>query len=128
MKDVTVTNISAYWLYKIWDRNIIPPNPPNSLPSSGNCMTVAGPSSGIECIFPFIVDGITHIACTTHLNNPEDEPWCSTKVDDNGNHIGEQERRILMHAEIYSSVNFACILMSIFLAGQLGGLQLRMSS
>jgi hypothetical protein len=25
-------------------------------------------------------------ACTT-LKDPEDKPWCSTKVDDTGNHV-----------------------------------------
>ena len=94
----------------------------NSLPS-GDCMTVSGQSSGNECIFPFIWDGITHTSCTTHDRKPGEEPWCSTKVDGNGNHV--QERKII----ILKYVKFTCVFdMSISLAGLLGGLQLRMSS
>jgi hypothetical protein len=38
------------------------------------------------CIFPFKFFGQTLSACTT-LKDPEDKPWCSTKVDDTGNHV-----------------------------------------
>ena len=63
---------------------------------TGNCRTVAGPSPGMKCIFPFTVGEVTHMACTTRFLNPEDTPWCSTKVDDNGNHIGGQGGYSLM--------------------------------
>ena len=43
---------------------------------------------GTKCIFPFILNGITHDACTTHTNaDPEWLPWCSTKVDKFGIHV-----------------------------------------
>ena len=43
---------------------------------------------GTKCIFPFILNGITHDACTTHTNaDPEWLPWCSTKVDKFGVHV-----------------------------------------
>ena len=45
-------------------------------------MTVAGPSTGVKCIFPFRFGGVTHNACTKHgIEDTEWEPWCSTKVD-----------------------------------------------
>ena len=50
-------------------------------------MTVAGSSSGMKCIFPFIFEEVTHNACTEHGNAPEWEPWCSTKVSKFGVHI-----------------------------------------
>ena len=54
-------------------------------------MTIAGPSSGKKCILPFIYKGITHNGCTRHgIEDTEYEPWCSTKVDDNGVHIGDK--------------------------------------
>ena len=37
------------------------------------------------CIFPFKYSGQTLTECTI-LRDPEDKPWCSTKVDDEGNH------------------------------------------
>ena len=54
----------------------------------GNCLTVAGGNVGMKCIFPFILEGVTHDACTTHTNeDPEWLPWCSTKVDKFGVHV-----------------------------------------
>ena len=50
---------------------------------------MSGPSSGVECVFPFIYIGITHNACTFLGNKHSDEkPWCSTKVDEDEVHIG----------------------------------------
>ena len=54
---------------------------------AGGCLTVTGKI----CIFPFTLAGTTHYACTTHGNqNQQEKPWCSTKVDGNGLHIGGQ--------------------------------------
>ena len=52
-----------------------------------SCKTVAGPSSGMECVFPFQLGGVSHMACTLHGSSPGN-PWCSTKVDASGEHIG----------------------------------------
>ena len=38
------------------------------------------------CIFPFVYLGVTYHTCTD-VNDPNSKPWCSTKVDDNGNHV-----------------------------------------
>ena len=38
------------------------------------------------CIFPFTFLGQILTECTI-LKDPEDKPWCSTKVDNTGNHI-----------------------------------------
>lgn len=49
---------------------------------------MAGQSTGTQCIFPFTFDGVIHKACTRHgIEDTEYEPWCSTKVDDVGDHI-----------------------------------------
>ena len=49
---------------------------------------MAGPSTGTKCIFPFTHNGVIHKTCTKHgIEDTEYKPWCSTKVDDNGNHI-----------------------------------------
>ena len=43
----------------------------------------------MKCMFPFTYKGVTHKACTDHGNeDPEWLPWCSTKVDDYGGHVG----------------------------------------
>ena len=38
------------------------------------------------CIFPFTYDGVTYNNCTI-VNDPDNHPWCSTKVDEAGNHV-----------------------------------------
>ena len=52
------------------------------------CVTKSGPSTGVPCVFPYIFEGIT---CPgPYCCNPSNAPlgaWCSTKVDDSGNHI-----------------------------------------
>ena len=50
------------------------------------CVTNGGASAGKLCIFPFVYNGITYTTCA--LEN--DGYWCSTKVDSNGVHIGNQ--------------------------------------
>ena len=55
------------------------------------CLTTSGPSSGMKCIFPFTWYGETYDACTREqFPGSNGEPWCSTKVDDDGVHIGGQ--------------------------------------
>ena len=50
------------------------------------CTTISGPSTNQRCILPFKFNGVTHQKCPT---DPEDKTkhWCSTKVDQNGQHI-----------------------------------------
>ena len=38
------------------------------------------------CVFPFIYKGVTYNTCT-YVDHPEQMEWCSTKVDENGNHV-----------------------------------------
>ena len=51
-----------------------------------NCVTVAGPSTGMKCMLPFKFDEFTFNACPSDPS-PTGKPWCSTKVDDNGEHV-----------------------------------------
>ena len=52
------------------------------------CTTKTGPDPNKPCQFPFKYDSITFNQCITH-GNGEDETlaWCSTKVDNFGNHV-----------------------------------------
>ena len=52
-------------------------------------MTVSGADPNKPCIFPFKFKDKPHYACILNPS-PENKPWCSTKVDDQGNHIGGQ--------------------------------------
>ena len=54
--------------------------------SADNCVTVAGPSTGMKCVLPFKFKGLTFNACTKY-SDPNGKPWCSTKIDDNGYHV-----------------------------------------
>ena len=38
------------------------------------------------CIFPFTIKGVTYHTCT-NAHDPRGKAWCSTKVDDQGNHV-----------------------------------------
>ena len=53
------------------------------------CMTVSGPNPGKPCVFPFIYDGRSYSGCPI---DPDDSSkrWCSTKVDDKGQHVPKQ--------------------------------------
>ena len=52
---------------------------------------MSGPSAGVECVFPFKLENITHNACTVDGNSDSEENhWCSTKLDEDGVHIGGQ--------------------------------------
>ena len=45
----------------------------------------------MPCIFPFRFEDKIYNGCTWVDNDPwDDRPWCSTKVDVNGVHIGGQ--------------------------------------
>ena len=50
----------------------------------GKCTTESGPEPGRPCIFPFIYNGVTYKECTSA---DWDQPWCSTEVNDNQNHV-----------------------------------------
>lgn len=56
---------------------------------NGKCLTVSGPNPGKPCIFPFIYDGKSYSGCPI---DPDDSSkrWCSTKVDNKGQHVAKQ--------------------------------------
>lgn len=50
------------------------------------CSVIEKKSSKSQpCIFPFKYYGSTYDACTD-VNDPDNKLWCSTKVDQDGNH------------------------------------------
>lgn len=53
------------------------------------CMTNAGASPNSKCIFPVIYQGKIFTSCT-RFDDPDDVPWCSTLVDENGRHVSHQ--------------------------------------
>ena len=53
------------------------------------CKTVSGPDDNKPCIFPFRFKGINYHTCTLEQAT-NGAPWCSTRVDKYGNHIGGQ--------------------------------------
>ena len=58
---------------------------------SDDCHTNGGADPSAQCIFPFTFGGIEYFECTYNGNyENETKPWCSTKVDYMGNHIGNQ--------------------------------------
>jgi len=52
------------------------------------------PSKGeAECVFPFIYKGVKYNSCipgNTTMSLPPHSLWCSTKVDEEGNHVTKQ--------------------------------------
>ena len=55
--------------------------------STSSPVSYTSPSTGScgNCIFPWIFGGRIHESCTTIDGDPQ--PWCSTKLDDNGVHV-----------------------------------------
>ena len=50
------------------------------------CQTVDQSGANKPCIFPFNLEGITYNTCTL-VAADNDKPWCSTRVDNFGNHV-----------------------------------------
>merc|ERR1712223_508712 len=53
------------------------------------CTTVSGPASGKPCVFPFTWQGKTFTSCTKE-GDGQGKLWCSTMVDQAGNHVAGQ--------------------------------------
>merc|ERR1711988_175975 len=51
------------------------------------CLTISGPDTGKQCVFPFIHQGNTYQTCTAFSH---DQLWCSTEVDDSGAYIQDK--------------------------------------
>merc|ERR1712051_1181286 len=49
------------------------------------CTTESGPTPGLPCIFPFKVDGFAYHTCK--LDEKDGSRWCSTKIDESGQHL-----------------------------------------
>ena len=58
----------------------------NFFPALENCLTVSGASPNTSCVSSFKFGGVTYNTCS--LKGTEGKPWCSTKVDESGTHIG----------------------------------------
>lgn len=65
-------------------RSYTPP-PPTNPPT---CVTVDGAVSGVPCIFPSIVAGVTLTGCSKI--DGDTRSWCSTQVDSAGNQVQGQ--------------------------------------
>ena len=52
-------------------------------PSNGVCHTVGNK----PCQFPFRYNGVSYSSCTLEDADDETKPWCSTLVDNDGNHV-----------------------------------------
>ena len=52
-----------------------------------SCTTVSGRKSNKACIFPFKFDGVTFKSCIMSRSRSQTKAWCSTKVDESGDHI-----------------------------------------
>lgn len=63
-----------------------PPPPPTTTRDDLNCVTVSGPASNHQCVFPFIFEGVKYSRCIPEGKNPQ-LSWCSTKVDSFGRHV-----------------------------------------
>ena len=59
--------------------------------ANGRCLTSTEADSsrkGVSCVFPFSLRGKIYSSCTYDYSHiTKYKPWCSTKVDQNGNHI-----------------------------------------
>jgi len=59
--------------------------------TSESCVVKEGPGLGKECVFPFGHKGTQHNTCAYNPEQGDTFPWCSTKVDSSGFHVGGQD-------------------------------------
>ena len=59
-------------------------------PNINSCQTIDGPNKNIPCQFPFKYYDNIYDTCIVE-GNSQNRPWCSTKVDSEGNHIGGED-------------------------------------
>ena len=59
--------------------------------SRNECRTVGGPDPDQSCIFPFKFQDKIYNECPFDPDDPS-KTWCSTKVDNNGNHVVGQKK------------------------------------
>ena len=52
------------------------------------CSAVGGPGDGLPCVFPFKHKRVVWTTCSIPTFTTNNKPWCSTKVDEAGYHIG----------------------------------------
>ena len=55
----------------------------------GSCKTTGGGTTGAACKFPFIYKGKKYNGCAL-VDADHNKPWCSVRVNGNGEHIGGQ--------------------------------------
>ena len=48
-----------------------------------SCSTISGKTPNLPCVFPFEFEGTTYHSCSWE----DGTRWCSTKVDENGQHL-----------------------------------------
>lgn len=65
------------------------PLPTPSITPPNQCRTEGGGNSNRKCLFPFIFREKIYRGCTNDYD-PNGRLWCSTLVDENGNHISGQ--------------------------------------
>ena len=58
-------------------------------PPSSSCTTTGGGRTGAKCVFPFNYKDVKYNGCSLE-DADDDKPWCSTKTDANGQHVGGQ--------------------------------------
>ena len=58
----------------------------NVCPIDDGCLTIRGPKIGVKCVFPFLYNNKLYNGCTSE-NDSLEQLWCSTKVDENDNHV-----------------------------------------
>jgi len=90
----TGTSYPKYWLVETKENNkiISPKNEAgHDYVANGDedCITESGSSTNMPCIFPFKFRNITYEGCITDDYDFK-QPWCSTKVDMTGAHIGRK--------------------------------------
>ena len=58
---------------------------------SGVCGQKCSTTNKTPCIFPFRHKNVTHVGCTLESSSSDNLAWCSTKVDQAGNHVTGQK-------------------------------------
>ena len=72
--------------YMPWCSTKVDGNGKHNQGNWGDCGSECLIDNTCKCIFPFHFKGKTYKACTMDETPMKGMPWCSAKVDDQGNH------------------------------------------
>ncbi|XP_059085318.1 uncharacterized protein LOC131882241 [Tigriopus californicus] len=78
-------DVEDQFAVEMFDPVVVRDRPAIKEQSSSGCQTI----DGVPCVLPFIYEGTSYSSCTA-IGDFDGRPWCSTNVDESGQHKGDE--------------------------------------